>query len=393
VHRRSFLKGTGIVTVAVVGGGVWRAEEQGVFSVGEGPAYEPWNDWRNAGNDEPLALVRAAILAASPHNTQPWLFKISDSAIELHIDTQRNVGALDPFLREEHIGMGCALENLLLAAPANGYAATAELLPGKLGPIAGEPKTQLLARVNLAAGKREESELYNAIPLRHTNRGPYDPRRAISPDFLDALRHVPDDCPDVKLFLFTAEADRKKIAEISSGANAEIYSDPDVQRGSERWMRTQWSSVQKYRDGLTIDAFGLPPLATAIAKMMSARMLRWAASRSTDNGYANLMLSAPLIGFIAVRDRYAQEQCLQAGRIWQRAHLFATARGLAARPCNEIVEMVDHERALGRPASRVALLNEITADPAWQPTFVFYMGYAKLTAHASPRRPVQAVLV
>jgi hypothetical protein len=55
--------------------------------------------------------------------------------------------------------------------------------------------------------------------------------------------------------------------------------------------------------------------------------------------------------------------------------------------------MVDHERALGRPASRAALLNEITADRTWQPTFVFYMGYPKLSAHASPRRPVQAVIV
>jgi nitroreductase len=393
VQRRSFLKGTGIVTVAVVGGAVWRTWDQGVFSVGEGPAYEPWRDWRNAGSDVPLALVRAAILAASPHNTQPWLFKITDSFIELHIDTQRNVGALDPYLREEHIGMGCALENLMLAAPANGYAAAAALLPGKLGPIPAEPKTQLLARVNLASGKREENELYNAIPQRHTNRGPYDARKAISADFLDALKQLPGDSADVKLFLFTAEADRKKIAEISSVANTEIYSDPDVQHGSERWIRTKWSSVQKYRDGLTIDAFGLPPIPTAIAKMMSVRMLRWAASRSTDNSYSQLMLSAPLVGFIAVRDRYAQEQCLQAGRIWQRAHLLATARGLAARPCNEAVEMVDHERALGRSASRAALLNEITADPTWQPTFVFYMGYPKLSAHTSPRRSVQAVLV
>jgi nitroreductase len=393
LRRRSFLKGTGFVTVAVVGGGVWRAQEQGVFSVGEGPAYEPWEDWRNSENDARLALVRAAILAASPHNTQPWLFKITDSSIELHIDPQRNVGALDPYLREEHIGMGCALENLMLAAPANGYAAAAELLPGKLGPISAEPKPQLLARVNLAPGKHEENELYNAIPRRHTNRGPYDPGKTISPDFVDALKHLPDDDADVKLFLFTAEADRKKIVEVSSAANTEIYSDPEVQHGSERWIRTKWSSVQKYRDGLTVDAFGLPPIATAIAKVMPGQIIRWAASRRSGNGYSNLMLSAPLIGFIAVRDRYAQEQCLQAGRIWQRAHLFATAHGLAARPCNEAVEMVDHERALGRPASRAALLNEITGDPTWQPTFVFYMGYPKLPTHASPRRPVQSVLV
>ncbi len=399
MQRRSFLKGAGVVTIAVVGGGVWRAYDQGVFSVGEGPTYQPWKDWRSAANDGPLALVRAAILAASPHNTQPWLFKITNSSIEMYIDTARNVGALDPFLREEHIGIGCALENLLLAAPANGYIASATLLPGKLGPIPAEPKPQLLAHVDLyrphrafVIGKREESELYTAIPQRHTNRSPYLPDKPIPPDFVDALSRLTGGELDVKIFLFTAETDRKKIAEISSAANSEIYSDPQVQEGSERWVRLKWSSVQKYRDGLTIDAFGLPPVTTAIAKMMPPAMFRRVASRTARYMYSDVMLSAPLIGFIAVRDRYDQEQCLRAGRIWQRAHLFATARGLAARPSNEAVEMIDHEKALGRPASRVALLNEITGDPTWQPTFVFYMGYPTLPAHMSPRRPVQAVL-
>jgi hypothetical protein len=130
-----------------------------------------------------LLLVRAAILAASPHNTQPRLFKVSDSSIELYIDTQRNVGALDPYLREEHIGMGCALENLLLAAAASGYSPTVTLFPGKLGPILSQSKPKLLARVELALGKQYESELYQAIPHRHTNRGPTtltDPSRPLS---------------------------------------------------------------------------------------------------------------------------------------------------------------------------------------------------------------------
>jgi len=391
VKRRAFLKGAGVLTIAVVGGGVWRAYDQGVFSIGRGPAYQPWKNWREV-SGSPLALVRAAILAASPHNTQPWLFKVSDSAIELHIDPSRNVGALDPYLREEHIGMGCALENLMLAAPANGYAATATFLPGKLDPIPVDPKPQLIARVDLVPAKIDGSDLYYAIPHRHTNRAAYDPHKPLPPDFVEALGHLSGDDGDVKLFLFTAEADRKKIVDISSAANSDIYSDPAVQQASERWVRLNWGEVQKRRDGLTIDAFGLPPIADAVAKMMTPGMLAWAASRGEKDAYSKLMLSAPLVGIIAVRDRYEQGQCLKAGRVWQRAHLLATSRGIAGRPCNEAVEMVDHERAQGKPPARLALLQEIMGDSAWQPTFVFYMGYAPWPAHASPRRPVEAVV-
>jgi nitroreductase len=393
MQRRSFLKGAGVVTVAVVGGGVWRACDQGVFSVGEGPAYQPWKDWRKDANDGALGLVRSAILAASPHNTQPWLFKVTNSSIELYIDTNRNVGALDPYLREEHIGMGCALENLMLAGAADGHQATVTLFPGKLGSIPVDPKPQLLARIDLVPGSQEKSELYDAIPRRHTNRGAYIPQNPMPPELLDGLSRLTADETDVKVFLFTAEADRQKIVKISSAANREVYSDPDVVRASDRWIRINWSEVQKLRDGLTIDAFGLPPIAAAVSKMMPLWMLKRVASQGEKDRYSELMLSAPLIGIIAVQDRYDREQCLHAGRIWQRAHLLATARGLAGRPCNEAVEMIDHEKARGKSALRAGMLAEVLGDSAWQPTFVFYMGYPTLPARASPRRPIENVVL
>jgi nitroreductase len=393
MQRRSFLKGAGAITVLVAGGGVWRAHDQGVFSIGEGPAYEPWQNWRSNSPDGPLVLVRAAILAASPHNTQPWLFKVTSSRIELYVDTARNVGALDPYLREEHIGIGCALENLMLAAAANGYAATLTLVPGKLKPIATDPGANLVARVDLAASKREESELYDAIPRRHTNRSPYQSEKPIPPRFMDELGSLGKDEAGVRLFLLTSAADRKKFTAISSAANTELYSDPEVERSSERWVRTKWGDVQKYRDGLTIDAFGLPPIATAVSKIMPLSMFRRIASRTQKTAYSELMLSAPLIGVIGVRDRYDQEDCVRAGRIWQRLHLLATARGLAARPSNEAVEMIDHERSRGKEPRQAGLLAGIIGDATWQPTFVFYLGYPIRTAHASPRRPIEDVVL
>jgi nitroreductase len=393
MHRRSFLKGASTVTIVMAGGGVWHAYNQGVFSVGQGPAYQPWKDWREQSSNGTMALVRAAILAASPHNTQPWLFKVTSTSIELYIDSNRNVGALDPYLREEHIGMGCALENLTLAAAAHGYQAAVTLSPGKLGPISTEAAPKLLARIDLVPGPREKSELYDAIPHRHTNRGPYIPEKPLPPEFVAILSRLTGDDPDVKLFLFTAEADRKKLVEIISASNDVIYSDPEVDRGSGRWIRTGWSDIQKFRDGLTVDAFGQPPIATAFLKTMPLWMLRWIASREPRDGYSHLILRAPLIGIITVRDRYDQENCLRAGRVWQRAHLLATARGIAGRPCNEAVEMIDYEKAHEKPALRLAQLGELLGDPAWQPTFVFYMGYPTLTARASPRRPVEDVIL
>ena len=99
--RRALLEGGGAVLVVAAGGQAWRASDNGVFSAGDGPASEPWRMWEADTTGGPLRPVRAGILAASPHNTQPWLFRLLDGEIELYADLGRNLGALDPYVRRD----------------------------------------------------------------------------------------------------------------------------------------------------------------------------------------------------------------------------------------------------------------------------------------------------
>jgi nitroreductase len=392
MQRRTFLKGSGAVLVLVTGGGVWRAYDRGVFSAGHGPGYEPWKNWRDEGKEGPLTLVRAAILAASAVNTQPWLFKVTASSIELYADKRRNTGAFDPYLRELHISLGCALENLMLAAEANGYNATVSIVPGKLNDIPANPGTDLVARVSLEPGERKERELYNAIPRRHTNRFPFDAQRPVSQDFVAELNRAASDETDVKLFLFTADEDRRKVVDVLGNGAAGLSSYPDMFRGSARWFR-DWNATQRAGDGLTIDDFGQPPFATALMKFLPESMQGMTSPLQIKISYVDLIKTGRLLGAIAVRDRYERSQNIRAGRLWQRAHLLATARGLAARPANQTAELVDQERLQGKEPKASAALDTVTRDPTWQTTFMFYMGYATREAHASVRRPVGDVII
>lgn len=61
-----------------------------------------------------MGAVGAAILAANPHNTQPGLFHVTSSSVDVFADSGRGMPAVDPFDREHNVGMGCALENLVL---------------------------------------------------------------------------------------------------------------------------------------------------------------------------------------------------------------------------------------------------------------------------------------
>ena len=67
VSRRSFLHkvaiGGGGLLIFAAGGLAWRAWDRGALGkIYEGPAFDPWEDWRNNRFEGPLGLVSAATL-------------------------------------------------------------------------------------------------------------------------------------------------------------------------------------------------------------------------------------------------------------------------------------------------------------------------------------------
>lgn len=395
MRRRQVLKGAGAVIVLVAAGGVWRAYDQGVFRAGSGLAYEPWTDWRSVPSEGGAALVRAGILASNPHNTQPWLFRATAHQIEVYADEARNLGSFDPYLREMHLGLGCAVENMALAAEANGYTPDVTLSEGTLGPIPDEPGSALVARIDLAAASARTSSLalYEAIGRRHTNRHAYEADRALPPEAIEALRKMAADDAEIDVDIVTTEPDKARCRAAIVQATEAIIEDEQMVHASDAWFRHSWSDIQDLRDGVTLDAAGLAPVMTSLAKMMPSPSPETNHSYWLDATRDTHVATAPAFGFITVRDLYDKAQTLRAGRVWQRMHLWATTQRLAMQPLNQPVEWIDRERQLGRASQMAHTLAEIVGDPKRKPTFAFRVGYAVRDADPSPRRPLEQVLI
>jgi len=108
-------------------------------------------------------LVRYATLAASSHNTQPWTFRLEPGRITVLPDFSRRCPAVDPDDHHLYASLGCATENLLLAARAAG-------LEGRVSYVEAESGV----KVDLTESAAFRSPLFEAIPRRQCNRGEYD---------------------------------------------------------------------------------------------------------------------------------------------------------------------------------------------------------------------------
>jgi nitroreductase len=363
--------------------GIDRIREDGM-SDEHGPPWsdldtEPWQvraeDYPREGPLEARAafLLRYAVLAPSSHNAQPWRFRVDGRRIHLFADPSGWLEVADPDGRELYLSLGCAAENLVVAARHFGFRPTVSWAPGRewgggtgpggtdTGDAAPEGTVLLDGDGSGPGGGQENDSLFPALTERHTNHGTYDGRPV--PESVRRRLEGAVHGDDIQIHLTDDPEVRRQVDDLTVRADALQFADPAWRRELGRWLAR--------------GVFGQGWILSRIARLAVTHL---DLGRSTGRKDRALLDSASLLGVVTAPER-SRIAALEAGRVFQRLFLTATAEGLALQPMNQVLQVEEVREEFE------ALLPE-----GWgRPQITVRLGYADAEEH-TPRLPLEAVL-
>lgn len=357
LSRRALLvSGLSVTALAAVGIGTW--PRMGAY------AEEAARQRRLLAAEPELGeLVRMASLAANGHNTQPWRFRLSEEEIAILPDFDRRTEVVDPDDHHLYVSLGCAAENLMIAARASGRVATVS--------EAGEDGIGIA----LEAGA-SESPLYEAIPYRQSTRSEYD-GQPVSPEDITALTEAALE-EGVEVLIFTEAVDLEAILEAVVAGNSAQMDDPAFVEELKAWIRFSPDEALATGDGLFAAASGNPVMPGWLTRAIFGLVFRKGSENDKYRGH--LRTSSGVAVFVG--DEADPAHWIRVGRAFQRFALQATVLGLKTAHINQPVEVpqVREEFAgwLGIPGRR--------------PDLVVRFGRAEALP-MSLRRPVSEIVV
>jgi nitroreductase len=315
--------------------------------------------------DDYRTLVRYATLAASSHNTQPWKFRLEPGRIQVLPDLTRRCPAVDADDHHLYASLGCAAENLLLAARAAGLRGHCTY-----------PALTSGVQVDLEKAKPLRSPLFEAIPQRQCSRSAYDGSELTAGQL--GLLERAGQGSGVSLLFLTAGQQKEQVAQYVAEGNSVQFSDRAWAKELRSWIRFNAGEAVRHGDGLYGPVMGSPDAPRWIGNLFMK--LAFSARRQNRKDLVHIRSSAAVAVFVSEIDD--QPHWLEAGRCYQRFALQAAALGL-----------------------RTAFINQPVEVPALRPQFSAFLGIGQRRPDLvvrvgrgpamprSLRRPVEQVLV
>ncbi|HEX7337157.1 MAG TPA: hypothetical protein VF252_08115 [Gemmatimonadales bacterium] len=306
-------------------------------------------------------LLRYAILAPSVKNSQPWAFSVQENRIHIVADVGRGQPVADPGRRELYISIGCALENLLVAAEHFGLRHGINYFP--------EPNHEDLAvSVIFAPGgvpsHARAGATLSAILHRHNDNGLF--RTAPLPEQLRLRLLACCVEPDLRVHLTDDRHFRRWIEALTLEADRIEFADPAFRKELGYWIGQ--------------GVFGAPPLLAQLGRMAVSRIDLGQPVAEQDQA---ILESAALLGLIcAAGDSHLTH--IRTGQLFERLWLTATAMGVSVHPMSQTMRRPELRGAVG----------ELLPSPGWIPQHLFRVGFsAREEELHTPRRPVEDVLL
>jgi hypothetical protein len=324
VGRREF-----IVSTAVSIGGLATLSSCSSKTIADSYENAVSSTWRHgdvSAGDKPALLrelVRYATLAPSSHNTQCWKFHLDDHSISISPDLSRRCPAVDPDDHHLFVSIGCASENLVQAALANG-------LRGNLVLDDSAPKT---LRILLEPTKAVATSLFKAIPERQSTRAEYD-GKPISPIELALLERAGAG-KGVGVILLTERQAMERVLEYVVQGNTAQMNDRAFVEELKAWIRFSSRDAVRAGDGLYAASSGNPSVPSWLGNLLLGLFFT---PKSENDKYAKHVRSSAGIA-IFVSEAENPTQWIEVGRCYERFALQSTALGIRNAMLNQPVEV------------------------------------------------------
>jgi hypothetical protein len=302
-------------------------------------------------------LVAYAVKAPSGHNTQPWKFVLAGSTIEIIPDDARDLPVVDPQRRELFMSLGCAAENIVLAARAQGFDATVTLT------------AQERIRIAFTSGASVDKKWLAPIENRQSNRSVYKKQ----PIAVTAVSELAGTHLESGVHMRII-SDQQQIAVVSNAvsvASRAQLKNKSLVHELLQWTRLTTNEVARTGDGLSYATIGLPAVMfKAVARALVVSPLQETMLKRT-------LASASAFALFSI-DTNDKAHWIALGRSFERFALTTTLLGLAHSHFNQPFE---GDTPLGVPV-----------EYEGEACLLVRIGYAE-SSPRSPRRPLDDVII
>jgi hypothetical protein len=313
-----------------------------------------------------IQIASYASKAPSGHNTQPWKFHITDGTITVLPNLEVALPVVDRNNRELFISLGCAIENLCIAASYFGY--TTHIIECSIKAIILE-----LTKNDLTI----EDSLFHQIEKRQTNRNIYNGNK-ISDGILQQLQSIPKENGIQFYFTEINTPFANTITQYIMKGNEIQMADIAFKNELLSWMRFNKKQVEATHNGLSYLVFGNPPLPRILARPIVSLFLKPNAQNKSDR--KKIDSSSHFVVCTTKQDTI--EEWINLGRTLQRFLLKVTEIGISYAFLNQPCEV----------AALAFDLREKLPVNKEHPTLIMRIGYAKQIPY-SPRKKIETLLV